>query len=104
MSKRTMRKYDKELKTNAVNLYSEGKHSIAKLSEELGIPEATLAGWLKSHKRDGINAFPGKGYARVGEEEIRQLRKEVNQLKRQRDILKKALAIFSSQRVSDINL
>ncbi len=30
MSKRTMRKYDKEFKTNAVNLYSERKHSIAK--------------------------------------------------------------------------
>ncbi len=104
MSRREMRKYDKEFKTNAVNLYLEGNRSISKLSEELGVPEATLAGWLKSHKRDGIEAFPGKGNARPGEEEVRRLRKEVNYLRRQRDILKKALAIFSSYGGSDMNL
>ena len=103
MSKRSMRKYDKEFKLNAVNLYLEGKHSIAKLSEELGVPEATLAGWLGTYKRQGVDAFPGKGNTKPAEEEVRRLRKEVESLRRQRDILKKALAIFSSHAHNDMN-
>jgi transposase-like protein len=104
MPKRVMRRYDKEFKINAVNLYLEGKHSVAKLSEELGVPTATLAGWLSGHKQAGIEAFPGKGNVRPGEEEVRRLRKEVDGLRRQRDILKKALAIFSSYGGSDMGL
>lgn len=104
MSKRALRKYDKEFKMNAVNLYLEGKHSISKLSGELGVPTATLAGWLNDHKQDGVEAFPGKGNARPGEEEVRRLRKEVDSLRRQRDILKKALAIFSLHGQIDMNL
>lgn len=104
MPKRTMRKYDKEFKLNAVNLYLEGNHSFPQLSQELGVPSATLAGWVSNHKQDGAKAFPGKGFARPGDEEVRRLRKEVECLRRQRDILKKALAIFSSPTHRDMGL
>jgi transposase-like protein len=104
MSKRTMRKYDKEFKLNAVNLYLEGNHSFPQLSKELGVPSATLAGWVSSHKQEGSKAFPGKGHIKPGDEELRGLRKENEYLRRQRDILKKALAIFSSPAHKDMGL
>jgi transposase-like protein len=104
MLKRTQRKYDKEFKLNAVKLYLEGNHSFPKLSQELGVPGATLSTWVSNHKQEGSNAFPGKGHLKPGDEEMRNLRKEVESLRRQRDILKKALAIFSSPAHKDMGL
>lgn len=98
------RKYDKEFKLNAVKLYLEGNRSFPQLSQELGVPVTTLAGWVSTYKQEGVEAFPGKGYAKPGDEEVRGLRKEVEYLRRQRDILKKALAIFSSHAHNDMNL
>ena len=99
-----MRKYDKEFKINAAKLYLEGKHSFPQLSQELGVPAATLAGWVSNHRQDGTQAFPGKGHVKPGEEEVRRLHKEIEGLRRQRDILKKALAIFSSPAHKDMGL
>jgi len=104
MTKRTMRKYDKEFKLNAVNLYLEGNHSFPNLSKELGVPGATLSSWVSEHKQAGSRAFPGKGYAKPGDEEMKNLRRENEVLRRQRDILKKALAIFSSPAHKDMGL
>ncbi len=55
-------------------------------------------GWVESHKRDGAEAFPGKGYLKPGEAEWAQLRKELSIAREERDILKKALGVFSSMR------
>ena len=104
MAKHTMRKYDKEFKVNAAKLYLEGNHSFPQLSQELGVPSSTLAGWVSNHKHEGSQAFPGKGHIKPGDEEVRGLRKENESLRRQRDILKKALAIFSSPAHKDMSL
>ena len=45
-SERKIRAYDKEFKLNAVKLYKERGRSLSQVSEELGIPSATLAGWI----------------------------------------------------------
>ena len=47
-------------------------------------------------KVDGRQAFPGKGHQKEDEEQIRGLKREVEVLRQEREILKKALAIFSS--------
>ncbi len=47
-------------------------------------------------KVDGQQAFPGKGHLTEDEELIRQLKRENEVLRQERDILKKAVAIFSS--------
>ncbi len=103
MSKGKKKNYDKEFKFNTVKLYLEGERSIAQLSQELGVPITTLGGWVSTYKQEGVESFPGKGYAKPGDEEVRRLRKEVESLRRQRDILKKALTIFSSHAHSDMN-
>jgi len=98
MSKRSPRSYDKEFKLNAVKLYLESGRSYKQIGDELGVPEATLAGWVGDYKRDGQNSFPGKGYQKPEDEELAQLRKELAIAREERDILKKALGIFSSIR------
>ncbi len=46
-------------------------------------------------KEDPEYAFPGKGKLKACDEEIRKLKRENERLRRERDILKKAVAIFS---------
>lgn len=96
--KQEIRVYDKEFKLNAVNLFLNKGLSYQQLSEELGIPSSTLAGWVKKHKKDGAEAFPGKGYLKSSDAELARLHKELAIVKEERDILKKALGIFSAIR------
>ena len=84
-----MRKYDREFKRNAVQLYGEGERSLSQLSKALGIPASTLEGWILAHKTEGEQAFPGKGHRHLEDERIHHLRKELEQARRERDILKK---------------
>jgi transposase-like protein len=98
MSRRNPRSYDKEFKLNAVKLYLESERTFKQISEELGIPNATLVSWVESHKKNGKEAFPGKGNVKPSDAEIVSLRKELAIAREERDILKKALGIFSLPR------
>ena len=96
--KQKTRTYDKEFKQNAVNLCLKGDRASRDIAEDLGIPNSTLASWLAAHKKDGQEAFPGKGRLKASDMELAQLRKELSIIREERDILKKALGIFSQQR------
>lgn len=98
MSHRKLRTYDKEFKLNAVNLYQASGRSYKQVAQELGIPLGTLVGWVKDHEKAGAEAFVGKGYIKPSDAEVAQLRKELAIVREERDILKKALGIFSSPR------
>lgn len=98
MNDRKVRNYDKEFKLNAVKLYLSSGRSYKEIGDELGIPCNTLSGWVLSQKKDGEEAFPGKGYVKPSDGELLQLRKELAIAREERDILKKALGIFSSPR------
>jgi len=93
-----IRTYDKEFKLNAVKLYLESSQSYKKISSDLGIPCPTLASWVERYKNDGENGFPGKGNLHLSDAEMAALRKELAIVREERDILKKALGIFSSPR------
>jgi transposase len=62
----------------------------------LGIPASTLIGWIKEQESSGLESFPGKGHIKQSDIEIVQLRKDLAIAREERDILKKALGIFSS--------
>lgn len=97
MIERKLRVYDKEFKLNAIKLYLSGAGNYPKISSELGIPVGTLVTWVKTYKAEGKTAFPGKGHIKPADAELVGLRKELAIVREERDILKKALGIFSSQ-------
>jgi len=92
---RTRRSFSKEFKLEAVRLITEGGQSIAQVARDLGVRDTILGRWKKDWDQDREAAFPGKGYLKPEEEELRHLRRENERLRMERDILKKAAAIFS---------
>lgn len=87
------REYDKDFKLNAVKLYLNSGMSLEKIAHDLGISRSNLGKWVTDYKRDGARSFPGKGH--VVNEEVQALKRELQLVKQERDILKKAVAIFS---------
>lgn len=92
---RTLRKYDKEFRINAVKHYQSSGNSLEAVAESLGIPPATLHGWIREYKDQGDQSFSGSGNIKPCNAEYYRLKKELEDVKMERDILKKAVAIFS---------
>jgi len=93
-----LRKYDEEFKSRAVQLYLTGGKSCETLGEELGVSANTLYAWVRN-PRYAYSQTPGTGRP-SGEaseiiKEFKALKRELSIVKEERDILKKALAIFS---------
>lgn len=91
-SKRT---YTRSFKLQALELAETGHKSISQIERDLGITPGLLHKWKSRMKRDGEQGFPGKGHQGDEAEVIRQLKRENEVLRQERDILKKALVIFS---------
>ena len=89
------RKYDREYKAGAVRLVIENGQTLAGTARDLGITENMLLRWKKEYLEDREHAFPGKGRMKPAELELHQLKKRIADLEQEREILKKALAIFS---------
>lgn len=85
--------YTLEFKQEAVRLVSEGGMSVARGARDLGLNYNMLARWKRELQANGERAFPGKGNSQ--QEENDRLRREVEILRQERDILKKAVGIFS---------
>ncbi len=95
-------KYDKEFKMNAVKLYLANDKSIDNIAGDLGVSRASLGHWVTQYKREGEKSFPGSGH--VIDEELKALKRELHLVRQERDILKKAIAIFSSPQGRGTNL
>lgn len=95
MSKKTRKKYTSEFKRDAINLVLSGKRSCRSIENDLGIGQGILNRWIKEFNADPKQSFPGNGRLRADDETMRLLRRENEILRAERDILKKALAIFS---------
>ena len=89
------RSYPRAFKLEAVALVKSSAKSVSEIERELGITPGLLAKWKVRLKADGEQAFPGKGRLKEDEELIRQLKRENELLRQEREVLKKALAIFS---------
>ena len=92
------RTYDKEFKLNAVKLVIDGGRTVADVSRSLGISSNILYRWKSAYLEDKEIAFPGKGHLKPEDEKMRRIEKELADVKMERDILKKAVAIFSKDR------
>jgi transposase len=87
--------YSKEFKIEAVRMVIDGNRRISEVSRELGVSANLLGTWKKKYESGKIDSFPGKGRLSPEDEEFRRLKRENERLRMERDILKKAIAIFS---------
>jgi len=97
MSYKTRKSYDDEFKREAVRLVIEEGRKASEVERNLGITPNLVSKWIQAMKVDPEHAFPGKGNLKAPEEEIRSLKRELERVKRERDILKKAITIFSEE-------
>jgi len=91
------RKYDSDFKRNAVRLSEEPGRTATEVAENLGITKDLLYRWRREHRAKESLAFPGYGRELMSphEQRIRELEKKLKDAEMERDILKKAMAIFS---------
>ena len=91
------KKYDKGFKLTVVEL-SLLRGKVKEVAEEYGIDPQMLSSWRSQYKNHKEIAFPGNGkkMQTEAEKEISRLQKELADARMGRDILKKAISIFSS--------
>jgi len=97
MSVQHRRQYDPEFKRNAVLLTEEPDRSVRDVAENLGIAVDLLYQWRRQFRDKGEIAFPGQGNLALtpDQKRIRALQKKLKDTEMEREILKKAMAIFS---------
>ena len=90
------RNYIEEFKKEAVGHSLTSEKTVIEVAQDLGIAHSNLNRWRTQYRKNGELAFPGNGREKLTpqEEEIRRLKKELYEVRQERDILKKALAIF----------
>ncbi len=98
MEKRTRKRrtFTKEFKAEVVELCIRGDRSIGKVARDLGLTETAVRSWVKQAKVDRGEGTPGE-LTSDEKAELRRLRREVRQLREEREILKKATAFFAKE-------
>ncbi len=86
---RTQRTFTKEFKLEAVQLAQSSQKPFTQIANDLGIADSTLHHWCKQLGEQGEQGFVGSGDQLPQEEEMRQLKRENELLRQERDILKK---------------
>ena len=87
--------YSKEFKTKACELVLKDGIKHAVVAEKLGINKILLYQWTDAYEMYGEEAFVGKGNQRPQDAELKKLRKELEELRMENEILKKAAAYFA---------
>lgn len=98
MTQQPQRTYTREFKLEAIRLYESTGKSMSEVERELGITPYLLSKWVRHFRQEEEQAFPNKGKWTERDEDLRRLRREVEILRQERDILKKAVVIFSQPR------
>jgi transposase len=92
------KRFSVEFKEQAVRLVrdSQGKKSLTAIARDLGVTVSGLSKWVREAERaEAAGMSPGS--RRALEEENRRLRRELDQVKEEREILKKAAAFFAKE-------
>jgi transposase len=90
--------YDREFKLEAVRLADKPDAVDRRIEKDLGLYQGAIRHWREELKADPEHAFVGTGHLKPLDEEYRRLERENRALREERDILKKAMAIFSAPR------
>lgn len=91
------KRFSQEFKVEAVRLLEAGSRPASELARQLGIPRNRLYKWQEQVRKNGGGAFPGSGHRRGSGSELARLKQELERVKEERDILKKAAAYFAKE-------
>jgi transposase len=91
VEKRKHKHFDRDFKLSAVKMITEGGHKASEVARSLDIHPNILYSWKHKYANDAEKAFPGKGHLT----ELASLRRKLREVEMERDILKKAVGIFS---------
>ena len=91
-------RYTKEFREEAVKLVTEQRLSLPEAARRLSMPPSSIGNWLKAHKAGKLGEV-GKSYRPLTEieMELARTKKELVEVKMERDILKKAAAYFAKE-------
>jgi transposase len=96
---KTRRSFTREFKVQAVRMVGEAGRRLSEVARDLELDPKLIRRWREAleqeTKKEVSEAFPGKGHLQPEPEEVRRLQRENARLREEREILKKALAIFS---------
>jgi len=98
MNERNYRKYSQEFKLEALELLQRGGKSAGQIERELGITPGLLGKWRARYQiiaKEGNPPQIGPSDMEAAKAEIRRLQRELANVEEEREILKKALNIFS---------
>jgi transposase len=94
--KKTVQQYSPELRAEAVRMVLEQGITQGEVAKRLSVPKGTIANWVAAAKHDR-GPVSGAKTAQELENEIARLRKELTEVKQERDVLKKATAYFAKE-------
>ena len=94
----TKKSYSREFKIEAVRLLMEGGRGLSQTARDLQLNRTMLARWRQEYLADPERAFRGSGRRLLADEEVEALRREIAELREEREILKKALAYFGEKK------
>ena len=90
------KRYDRQFKVSAAKVVLSGEMTVKDLSEELCIKDSTLRRWACEYEEMGGGAFPGNGSPKINKDyEIVKLKKKVEELERENEILNNFRAFLS---------
>ena len=89
------RSFTREFKIEAVQLSYDSDIPVVQVAKNLGVRPELLYRWRAEQRQAGGDAFSGKGNLKPEDAEVAQLRRELEQTRMERDILKKALSVFA---------
>ena len=91
-----MAKYiDRDTKVAYVEQINSGEMTVTEVVNELGCSRSAIYSWMRKLADDGEHGLPGSGHMKPGLEYQRNLERENRQLKNEVEFLKKAAAYFA---------
>ncbi|WP_297630958.1 transposase [uncultured Clostridium sp.] len=95
------RKYTREFKNEVCKLIVEDNVKLQIVAEKFSLNQVMVYRWVDEYKTFGSEAFVGKGKLRSEDAKVKQMEKELELLRQENEILKKAAAYFAKAKQQD---
>ena len=97
MTKRKRRTFTTEFKRDAVRIFESGERSLTEVARSLDVGTSVLGSWVTQYTSDASKSSSG-ALTTSERDELVRLRREIRQLREDREILKKAATFFAKER------